>query len=154
MYPITTFPMWATIIGALALMGVGYWVADRDNSGRPLGQAALPIVLISGWTWFTTLPEWTAWLALIATVVLFVAGMFRDSPMWHYGAMAVALVGKLIMWALPWLWRALTGQVTIPTWVLLLLIILAVLGIAAWRSDKVRHGLERAVNRTRPEATT
>lgn len=141
MYPVDVFPFWATLIGVIALGALGYWVADKDNSARPFGLTALPIAMVSGWCWFASLPEWTAWTTASAAVVLFLIGMVSSEDKddrWHYGAVLVALVGKLAAYLAVQLWPVLTGQVEVPVWLLFLLILITMLTIASWRSERVR----------------
>ena len=141
MYPIDAFPLMATIAGVIVFGILGYWVADKDDSARPFGLTALPIALTSGWCWFASLPEWTAWATVSVALVLFLVGMFSPEDKddkWHYGAVLVALVGKLVAYLAVQLWPVLTGQVEVPVWMLLALILFAMLTFASWRSERVR----------------
>lgn len=118
-YPINFLPATASITIVLVLTLAAYWVATKDQSPRPLGLIAFPVVGISGWTWFTHLPEWTAWVTFILVTALFVIGMFRDEAhdnKWHYGALAVALFGKMVMGFAPVLTDVLNGEVTVNGW--------------------------------------
>lgn len=156
MYPIDVFSLWSTIVGVIVFGALGYWVADRDNSARPFGLTALPIALVSGWCWFTSLPEWTAWATASAAVVLFIIGMFSPEDKddkWHYGAVVVAVFGKLIAFVAVQLWPVLTGQVEVPVWALLLLILFAMLTIASWRSERVRGWSQQLGNRLHKSPT-
>lgn len=157
MYPITFYPLWETIIAVIVLGALGYWVADKDNSARPLGLMALPIAMVTGWTWFTSQPAWTAVVVASVTTLLFLVGMTRDENKddhWHYGAVAVALFGKLVTWFLPWLWLVLSGQVNVPVWILALLILITLFSIATWRSERARSWGNQLGQRVRKEPTT
>ena len=152
MYPIELLPLKATIIGVIALCGLGYWVADKDNSARPFGLTAAPVALVTGWCWFASLPEWTAWVTASAAIALFIIGMLRPEDkddVWHYGAVLVALAGKLIAYLAVQLWPVLTGQVKVPVWLLFLLILFALLTIASWKSERVRGWGQQIGNRLR-----
>ena len=132
-YPISTFPYALTIVGVGVTVALGLWVAHKDQSARPIGLVAfMPIVFVTGWTWFRVLPEWTAWLSAVAVAVLFIVGMTKHEDKddkWHYGALVVALFGKLVFWFLPWLWSLVTNDFTIKGPVFLL--ILALVGLVA-----------------------
>lgn len=133
-YPISMFPYTLTFLGVIATVALALWVANKDQSARPIGLAALvPIVLVTGWTWFRDLPEMTAWATLVVVLALFIIGMTRDESKddrWHYGAMAVALFGKLLCWFLPWLLSVIMNDYAIEGPVLLfLLIAVALIGL-------------------------
>jgi hypothetical protein len=125
------FPFTLTIVGVIVATALALWVAKKDQSARPVGLVALvPIVFVTGWTWFRDLPEWTAWTTLLVVLVLFIVGMLRDESRddaWHYGAMAFALFGKLLCWFLPWLLSIIMNDYAIKGPVLLFLLIAAAL---------------------------
>jgi len=149
MYPITFIPLWASIVGVIAAVMLSYWVADEDNSARPLGLGAVFISLVTATCWVTSLPAWTAVVVILTTLALFLVGMLasdRIDDWFHYGAMLVALFGKLVAGLLPLLWGVLTGEVTIPVIVLVLLVLFAVVGFLGWRSERFR----RVVGRLNP----
>lgn len=143
---------WVIAVAAVAFTTAGLWAYRNDGVPHSLGQAALPVVLLTAFGWFTGLPEYTAWIVTGVTVVLWLVGMIMPSEkddLWHFGALLVAWLGKLVASTLPWVWAILTGQVTVPLVVLLLLIVLAVIGIAGWRSERVRNGFSHTRNRLR-----
>jgi hypothetical protein len=134
---------WAVGLIALAFTGVGVWAYLKDGVPHSLGNMALPVAFVTAFGWFTDLPESSAWIVASVTAALWFVGMLmpseRDDP-WHFGALAVAWLGKLVASTLPWVWAVLTGQVTVPLVVLLALVLAAVIGIAGWRSERVRSG--------------
>jgi hypothetical protein len=147
MYPITNIPIWLTIVGVIVAIGLSYWVANKDNSARPLGLGAVFISLVTASSWFISLPGWTAVVVIIATLSLFIVGMLApetiDDP-FHYGAVFVAVFGKLVAGSLPLIWARLTGEVTVPevtvpVFVLALLLIVAFVGFLRWRSKRLQH---------------
>lgn len=142
MYPITFIPVWASIVGVIVAVGLSYWVANEDNSPRPMGLGAVFISLVTATCWIPSLPAWTAIVVIIATLGLFIAGMLVPDTVddWlHNGAMLIALFGKLVAGLLPLIWGVLTGQVTIPVFVLLGLVLLAIVGFIGWRSERLRR---------------
>lgn len=144
MHKLYPLPIDNWMVGAIALILtlVGLWAYRNDGLPHSLGNMALPIVFVTAFGWFTDMPEAAAWaVASVATALWFVGMLMpaRRDDAWHFGALAVAWLGKLVAWTLPWFWAILTGQVTVPLVVLLLLIALAVVGIAGWRSEKVRN---------------
>lgn len=154
-YPISMFPYTLTIVGVIVTTALALWVAKKDQSARPVGLAALvPIVLVTGWTWFRSLPEWTAWLTLVVVLVLFIIGMTRDETnddRWHYGALFVALFGKLVFWFLPWLWSVITDDFTIKGPVILLILaLIGLIAIGVW----IGHRMWSHHSQTEPEAAT
>lgn len=128
-YPISMFPYTLTFVGVIVATVLALWVAKKDQSSRPVGLIALvPIVFVTGWTWFRDLPEWTAWTTLVVVLVLFIIGMTRSETKddaWHYGALGVALFGKLLCWFFPWLLSVIMNDYAIKGPILLFLLIAA-----------------------------
>ena len=145
-YPLG-LPWWGVLLIGLAFTGVGAWSYMKDGIPHSLGNMALPVVFVTAFGWCTNMPEATAWIVASVTAALWFIGMLMPSERddaWHFGALFVAWFGKLAAWTLPGIWAVLTGQVTVPLVVLLLLVVLAVVGIAGWRSEKVRNKLGNA----------
>lgn len=143
---------WVIALAALIFTIAGAWAYKNDGLPHSLGQAALPVVLLTAFGWFTDMPEYSAWIIAGLTAALWFVGMLMPSERddaWHFGALLVAWLGKLVASALPWVWAVLTGQVTVPLVVLLVLAILAVVGIAGWRSERVRSGYSNLRHRLR-----
>lgn len=142
MYPITFIPLWLTIVGVIVAVGLSYWVAHEDNSARPLGLGAVFISLVTASSWVISLPAWTAVVVIIATFGLFIVGMLVPETIddwFHYGAVFVAVFGKLVIGLLPLIWAVLSGEVTVPVIVLVLLVLVAIVGFVGWRSERVQH---------------
>ena len=143
-YPISMFPYTLTFVGVIVTTALALWVAKKDQSARPVGLVALmPIVFVTGWTWFRDLPEWTAWATLLGVLVLFIVGMTRHESkddIWHYGALTVALFGKLLCWFLPWLLSFILSDFAIKGPVLLfLLIVLAIFALGFYIAERRRR---------------
>ena len=162
MYPIELLPVWQTVVGVVVFGVMTYWVAMLDKSARVFGLASLAIVLISGWCWFSSLPEWTAWLTLTAVIGLFLIGMNRSEDKddkWHFGALAVALFSKLAMWTVPFIWDVLTGKVDVKFqlqgWMILVLLVGVAIGVTLGFSERFRSRVQRWIRRGRiPEPST
>lgn len=159
MYPIDVFPLEATIVGVAVLSLLGFWVAHEDDSARPLGLVSLPIVAVTGWCWFDSMPEWTAWVIAIATALVFIYGMLSDESKddrWHYGALFLALFGKLLIWTVPLIWDVLTGEVEVKLqgWMILILVLGIAIGVALGFSDRFRNRLRGWLPSSRPTAAS
>lgn len=148
-----------TGIGAVVALCVLAFVAYSTKVANPVifGFTACAVSMITPLAWWPLTLTWWSVAIPIITVTLFLIGLSRpdtkDDP-WYYGAAATALLGKAIIVYIPDLWKVLTGQVTVPLVVPLALGILAVLGIAGWRSEKVRNGLDHWGGRLRRKSTT
>lgn len=144
---------WAILLIGLGLTGAGLWAYVKDGLPSSLGQAALPVSFLTAFGWFTGLPEATAWFVASLAVGLWFIGMVmqtlhKSDDWWHYGALAVAWFGKLIISAFPYLWDLLTGkaEITIYGWVIVLLIGLLV-GVALLLSGSFRRRMKRTFSR-------
>jgi len=145
-YPLG-FDWWVIALVALAFTFVGAWAYKNDGLPHSLGQAALPVVLLTAFGWQLDLPEYSAWIVTSVTAALWFVGMLMPSErddIWHFGALLVAWFGKLAASTLPWIWGVLFGNVSMPLIVPITLAILAVVGIAGWRSERVRNGFGTA----------
>lgn len=145
-------------VGSLIFTGIALWVFLKIEQPAVFGLAALPISLATGLVyWHNELPGGVAVATVILTFLLFVAGMRaseRIDQWFHYGAMLVAHAGMLVAWMAAQLWPVLIGQVEVPVWLLLGLILALMFGFAAWRSERVRGWVPRFHRDPAPEPTT
>lgn len=158
-YPLDQLSWVMVLIGVVLLLACTYWVWQKTGLPEVIGLMALVISLPTSWVWFGELPLWTALFVVFTTAALFVIGMTRpehkDDP-WHFGALVVALFGKAVMIGAINLWPVLTGEVPVPLWLLLLLILLAIVSLLGWRSERARNMMRRLGGHLRPSpvATT
>jgi hypothetical protein len=121
-YPLP-FEWWVILLTALVLTGAAIWAYARDLQPYTLGLVALPIAPLTAFGWFEKQPLWTAVIVVILTAALYVIGMLapseKDDP-WHFGALAVALLGKLLIWALAFVGEFLASDVNSPVWLWLI----------------------------------
>lgn len=145
MYPIDA-PLWGSILAVIAFVAIAAWTSYKDGFSS-VGQAGIVIAFITCLTWFTGLPEWTAWTVISITLGLFVAGMLakgdNDMP-WHIAAIGVGLFGKMICAFFPWFLVWMDGNIELNKWAIFWSVgLLALLGgfaiIAGRRLAKQRR---------------
>lgn len=153
-YPLDQLSWVAVLIGVIMLLVCTYWVWQKTGLPEVIGLMALVISLPTSWVWFGELPLWTAVAVVIMTALLFIIGMTRPEhkdDLWHFGALVIALFGKAIMIGAISIWPVLTGEVPVPLWLLLLLILLTIVGLLGWRSERARNMMRRFGDHLRPK---
>jgi hypothetical protein len=119
--------MIGTIVAIYLVIGA-FVVGNKDGSARAIGLVA-PAVAVCAITWFLNTGIDVAGLIVsVVALVLFLIGLNRPDDrddIWHYLALAVALLGELVIWLLVVLG---TQSVTVP--VLLIVIVGAILVVA------------------------
>lgn len=109
------------------LVIMAFVVGHKDGSARAIGLVA-PVVAICALSWYPD--AGLNWAGLVATgiaLVLFLIGLNRPNDrddVWHYLALAVALLGEFVVWLLVVIGNQ---SVTVP----LFAIIIAIMVIAA-----------------------
>jgi hypothetical protein len=123
---------WVILLLVIALLAYGGLAYRKHGQPDSFGLVALPIVALTAFGWFGGIPLFWVGVVIITVFVMVMIGLIvpdSKDDKWHYGALFVALFGKLIPWVFVWLISVVTVEhsVKMPVQLLIFLLVVAVI---------------------------